>query len=97
MAGDATTAARRPNLTSHGGLAEIRNLLAERTPLYESCADLTIDTENKSPIEIARRIGIWVSARPRGKAAAILWQDCREVPVRRNVERLVDELLVVIG
>ena len=53
---DTTTAARRPNLTSLGGLAEIRKLLAERTPLYESCADLMIDTENKSPAEIARQI-----------------------------------------
>src|SRR3954447_23715424 len=53
---DATTAARRPNLTADGGLAEIRALLAERTPIYESCAALTIDTENKSPPEIAREI-----------------------------------------
>jgi shikimate kinase len=53
---DATTAARRPNLTSHGGLAEIRQLLAERTPLYQACADLTIDTEDKSPVEIAHQI-----------------------------------------
>jgi shikimate kinase len=53
---DATTAVRRPNLTADGGLAEIRKLLAERTPIYESCADLTIDTENKSPAEIAGEI-----------------------------------------
>ena len=53
---DSTTAARRPNLTADGGLAEIRKLLADRTPIYESCADLTIDTENKSPADIAREI-----------------------------------------
>jgi shikimate kinase len=53
---DKTTAARRPNLTSHGGLAEIRKLLADRTPIYEASADLTIDTEKKSPADIARQI-----------------------------------------
>jgi shikimate kinase len=53
---DATTSERRPNLTGQGGLAEIRTLLAERTPLYADCADLTIDAENKSPIEIAHQI-----------------------------------------
>src|SRR4029078_5972504 len=39
---DTTSAERRPNLTGQGGLAEIRTLLAERTPLYASCADLTV-------------------------------------------------------
>ena len=53
---DPTTAERRPNLTGQGGLAEIRSLLAERTPLYEECTDLTMDVENKSPAEIARQI-----------------------------------------
>jgi shikimate kinase len=53
---DATTAARRPNLTGAGGLAEIRSLLAERTPLYAACADLTIHVEDKTPPEIARQI-----------------------------------------
>jgi shikimate kinase len=53
---DVTTADRRPNLTGQGGLAEIRTLLAERTPLYAECADLAIDAETKSPAEIARQI-----------------------------------------
>lgn len=53
---DQTTAARRPNLTTHGGLAEIRKLLADRTPIYEACADLTIGTEDTTPAEIARHI-----------------------------------------
>ena len=46
---DPTTAERRPNLTGQGGLAEIRELLAERTPLYAACADLTVDAERQSP------------------------------------------------
>lgn len=60
---DPTTGGRRPNLTSLGGLAEIETLLAERTPLYAQCANLTIDTEGKSPAAIAEEI---VAALPAG-------------------------------
>jgi len=56
IAGDSTTAARRPNLTGSGGVVEIRSLLAERTPLYAACADLAIDAQERSPQEIARQI-----------------------------------------
>ncbi len=56
LAGCETTAGRRPNLTSVGGLAEVRQLLAERTPLYEECADLTVDTEGRSPAKVADKI-----------------------------------------
>jgi shikimate kinase len=54
--GDATTAARRPDLTEQGGLAEIRTLLAERTPLYASCADFSVDAENTPPRKVAQQI-----------------------------------------
>ena len=54
--GDATTSARRPNLTTRGGLAEIEELLAMRSPFYEECAKRTIDTEGRSPEEIAALI-----------------------------------------
>jgi shikimate kinase len=53
---DATTAARRPNLTSRGGLAEIEELLTSRQPLYRECATLTIDTEGRTAEEIAASI-----------------------------------------
>ena len=56
MTADHTTAARRPNLTREGGLAEIRTLLAERTPIYTACADLAVDADDRSPAEIAREI-----------------------------------------
>jgi shikimate kinase len=56
MAACATSAARRPNLTTSGGEAEVVRLLAERLPLYHECADLEIDTEDKSPAEIAGEI-----------------------------------------
>jgi shikimate kinase len=56
IAGDSSTAARRPGLTASGGREEIERLLAERTPHYRACATLEVDTEDKSPAEIAEEI-----------------------------------------
>lgn len=56
MSGDATTAARRPNLTDRGGLAEIVELLRRREPIYQEAADLAIDTEGKTPDQLADEI-----------------------------------------
>jgi len=55
LAEDPLTAQRRPPLTG-GGVDEIRELLARREPLYRECADLIVDTEQKSPSEIAAEI-----------------------------------------
>ena len=54
--GDAATAARRPNLTSAGGRAEIESLLAQRTPLYRECATMTVNTDGRSIGEIVDEI-----------------------------------------
>jgi shikimate kinase len=56
MAGDATTAARRPSLTNKGSLDEIVHLLAEREPVYRESAHWAIETEGKSPEAIADEI-----------------------------------------
>ena len=56
MAGDPTTAARRPNLTNAPRRTEIERLLALRTPNYRACATLEVDTEGKAPAEIADEI-----------------------------------------
>ena len=56
ISADATTAARRPDLTAHGGLDEIRSLLAQRTPLYSASADLTVNADRLNPDEIAGKI-----------------------------------------
>ena len=56
MATDPTTADRRPQLTTQGGPQEIRELLRHREPLYRSCADWTVDTDEQSPEEIASLI-----------------------------------------
>src|SRR5262245_9654013 len=45
VASDTSTAARRPQLTTAGGRAEVESLLAIRTPLYRECATLVLDTE----------------------------------------------------
>jgi shikimate kinase len=39
-----------------GGPAWIRETVAERSPLYESVADLTLDVDGRSPDELARAI-----------------------------------------
>ena len=56
MAGDATTAARRPNLTNKGALDEIVHLLAKREPVYRESAHQAIETEGKCPAAIAEEI-----------------------------------------
>jgi shikimate kinase len=56
LAADAATGNRRPNLTAAGGRAEIVALLAERTPIYQACATLVVDTEGKTPAEVADQI-----------------------------------------
>jgi len=53
---DPTTAHTRPPLTSLSGLAEVEQLLARRTPIYERAADMTVPIFGKSPGEIAREI-----------------------------------------
>ena len=62
IAQDPTTAARRPNLTNHGGRTEIEALLAQREPFYRGCATLEVDTESKEPAEIANEIFAAVNA-----------------------------------
>ena len=61
IATDQTTASRRPQLTTTGGAAEVIELLSRRTPLYQECADFTIDTDGKQPAEIAGEIGRWLA------------------------------------
>ena len=53
---DPTSAGRRPNLTNAGGRHEIERLLTERRPIYAACATLEVDTEGKTPAEIADEI-----------------------------------------
>jgi shikimate kinase len=56
MSADAATPARRPALTEHGPLEEIVQLLGRREPMYREAAHLVIDTEDKSPEQLAGEI-----------------------------------------
>ncbi|MFQ5491498.1 MAG: hypothetical protein ACE5GE_12320, partial [Phycisphaerae bacterium] len=46
--GDSATGASRPDLTAIGGLAEVRQVLADREPTYRALADLVLDTQGQS-------------------------------------------------
>ena len=56
---DATTAARRPNLTAGGGLEEVKMLLSRREPLYRRCADCIVETDGKSLAMVAEEVVGW--------------------------------------
>ena len=53
MTADAATTGARPNLTPGGGLAEVESLLAAREAWYREVADVTVDTEGRSPEAVA--------------------------------------------
>ena len=53
---DQTTAARRPNLTASGGITEIVATLAARQQIYRACADFEVDTDDRTPGQVADAI-----------------------------------------
>lgn len=55
MTSDERTSQQRPNLTV-GGLAEIQELLTQREPVYQACADYTVETDDKSAEQVANEI-----------------------------------------
>lgn len=56
MNADASNHSRRPQLTDLKPLEEIKTLLEERSPIYSRTATLALDTETKTPDELAREI-----------------------------------------
>lgn len=46
----------RPNLTPKGGIEEIRTLVSQREPLYQSCATITVLSEGSSIEGLVQRI-----------------------------------------
>ena len=56
IAADPATAARRPNLTVAGGRTEVESLLAAREPIYRRIAAIVVDTDDKTPAEVAEAI-----------------------------------------
>lgn len=53
---DQVTAAQRPSLTGLAPLEEIRQVLEQRKHVYQGCADLEVDTEEKTPAEVVEVI-----------------------------------------
>ncbi|HEY1786455.1 MAG TPA: shikimate kinase [Pirellulales bacterium] len=53
---DEASGHRRPNLTAAGGLAEVVEVLARRLPVYRECANWVVDTEGRTPEDVAGEI-----------------------------------------
>ncbi|REK05463.1 MAG: shikimate kinase [Planctomycetota bacterium] len=53
---DQTTAGRRPNLSATGGINEIIATLDARREIYRQSAELEVDTEGKTPEQVADAI-----------------------------------------
>jgi len=67
IAGDRTSAERRPNLTTGGGRTEIETVLARREPIYRAAADVAVATDDRSTEEIVELIVRELDkSRPRG-------------------------------
>ncbi len=60
IAGDGTTAQRRPNLSRAGGLAEVVDILARREPIYQQMADFIVDTDAMDADTICDRVLCWL-------------------------------------
>lgn len=61
---DQQTAALRPALTSLSPTDEMQKVLAERAPLYEQLADLTIETGALTAAEVVEQIARWLQQPP---------------------------------
>jgi shikimate kinase len=53
---DSATAGRRPNLSPAGGITEITATLDARRAIYRACAHLEVNTEGKTPLQVADAI-----------------------------------------
>ena len=69
IAEDPNSQSRRPNLTT-GGEPEVLELLTQRTPIYRQCADLVVDTEEKSPQQVAEEIVVRLQLTSNGTAGS---------------------------
>lgn len=59
IASDEKSDDQRPALTDLDGRAEVEQVLTQRAPVYEACADYTINVDELSPQEIADAIVKW--------------------------------------
>jgi shikimate kinase len=66
MKADPKTLTERPNLTDEGGLAEVRQVLADRAAAYHAADHLEVATDTLAPDKVAARILAWFRAEDRG-------------------------------
>jgi shikimate kinase len=59
---DLATQLRRPNLSQSGGYTEVADILAKRTPIYESLSYITVAVEGKTPDEICDEIAPYINS-----------------------------------
>ncbi len=64
---DQSTQSRRPNLSQIGGFAEVADVLAKRTPIYQRMSDITVSVEGKTPDEISDEISDCINSTRVGK------------------------------
>jgi shikimate kinase len=79
MLGDATTPDRRPSLTDKDPLAEIVGLLARREPIYREAAHVIVDSEGKTPEQVAEEV--LSSLREEGSGFRVQGSDTRDNPI----------------
>lgn len=63
LSGDQSTASRRPALTDLSPEDEIEELLRQRRPLYLEVSDTRIDTDHRSPEQVAQVALEWIRSR----------------------------------
>lgn len=68
ITGDASSAARRPSLTGQSVTDEIADVLAVRTPLYQTTATLIVEADRETPEQIADRIVAQLTAPAKGRS-----------------------------
>lgn len=60
--GDASSRERRPNLSDSGGFAEVKEILSVRIPIYDSLANLKVNTDTQTPDAVVAEIVDWVES-----------------------------------
>ena len=56
VGGDVRTVEQRPDLTTLGGLAEIKHMLEKRAPVYQALADHIVDTDQLAVDQVVEDI-----------------------------------------
>lgn len=61
LSADQASRTNRPSLTALPMAEEVRHVLDQRQPLYESVADITIATDDLAPEQVTEKIEAWLN------------------------------------